>query len=148
MPRRAVDELNVKQVNRLVQDVAEGQEAPGLHRVGGVGGLALDVRVRSYASGQGLSASWVLRRTFRGRRRDFAPGAFPDVTLAQARERAWAVADDLWRGIDPADRRREADAERRALSEREAAPTFKAATLDFFQRSVRGQINKTDEGKR
>lgn len=44
MPRRAVQELNTQQLNKLVRDVAEGRKAPGYHRVGGVGGLCLQVK--------------------------------------------------------------------------------------------------------
>ena len=72
MPRRAVDMMSVSALNRAVSKIEEEKRRPGLIRVGGVGGLALNVRRRDYASGTALSASWVLRRTFENRRRDFA----------------------------------------------------------------------------
>ena len=87
----------------------------------GVGGLGLNVRRRQYASGPALSASWVLRRTHEGRRRDFALGAWPEVGLSQARERARIVMDQLWQGIDPTERKRVV-----VRAEARAAPTFGA----------------------
>ncbi len=139
MPRRSVDEMTVSALNRTVRQIESCSRPPGLIRVGGVGGLGLNVRIRSYASGKALSASWVLRRTFEGRRRDFALGPWPEVTLGQARERARVMLDKLWRGEDPA-------AERRAVA-REKAPTFREAALSHFNRTIRGQINARDERK-
>lgn len=62
-----------------------------------------------YADGQGLwlvkrtkaTGKWVLRVTVHGRRREMGLGAWPDVSIAEARERA-AVARKLVRdGLDP-----------------------------------------------
>lgn len=142
MPRRAVDEMTVATLNKLVREIDEGRAKPRLIRVGGVGGLALNVRRRDYASGEALSASWLLRRTHDGRRRDFALGAWPDVGLAQARERARRLMDKLWQGIDPTEEKRAARAEKAP-----AAPTFRAAAQDYFNRQVRGRINARDEAK-
>lgn len=142
MPRRAIDELTVAALNKLVREIDEGRKPPRLIRVGGVGGLALNVRRREYASGEALSASWVLRRTFEGRRRDFALGAWPEIGLAQARERARTLLDKLWQGVDPTQEKRAAKA---PLAP--SIPTFRAAAADYFERAVRGRINALDEGK-
>ena len=142
MPRRAVDEMPVATLNRLVREIDEGRAKPKLIRVGGVGGLALNVRRRKYGSGEALSASWLLRRTHEGRRRDFALGPWPEVGLAQARERARALMDKLWQGIDPADERRAARA-----AQPPAVPTFRVAALNYFNRQVRGRSNARDEAK-
>lgn len=142
MPRRAVDEMTVATLNRLVREIDEGRATPKLIRVGGVGGLALNVRRRNYASGKALSASWLLRRTHEGRRRDFALGAWPEVGLAQARERARVLMDKLWQGIDPAEERRAA-----RVAQATKVPTFRVAALDYFNRQVRGRINARDEAK-
>lgn len=144
MPRRAVDDLTVTQLNRLVRRIEDREDSPGLIRVGGVGGLALNVRRREYASGETLSASWVLRRTFEARRRDFALGPWPEVGLAQARERARVLLDKLWAGIDPTEASRSA---RIAARPQTKAPTFRAAAQDHFNRAVRGKINARDEAK-
>ena len=62
--------------------VSQVREA-GLHFVGGVQGLALNVTA-------GTGRSWVLRVMIAGRRRDMGLGAYPGVTLAKAREKARA----------------------------------------------------------
>jgi integrase len=142
MPRRSVDELTVTQLNKRVQEIEEGTRKPSMIRVGGVGGLALNVRRRDYASGAALSASWVLRRTHEGARRDFALGGWPEVGLSQARERARTLMDKLWQGIDPSE-------ERRAIGRAKGtnAPTFREAAKAHFNRAVRGRIGARDEGK-
>jgi integrase len=68
--------------------------APGLHPVGGVAGLMLQVS----PSG---ARSWLLRIKVGHKRREIGLGAFPGVTLALAREKAQATRDDIAKGIDP-----------------------------------------------
>lgn len=143
MPRRAVDEMTVARLNKIVRDIEEGRARPALIRVGGVGGLGLNVRARAYASGDAISASWVLRRTFEGSRRDFALGAWPEIGLAQARERARGLMDKLWQGIDPTGEKKATRAQKAATTAR----SFKAAAQDYFNRQVRGKIGQRDEAK-
>lgn len=92
MPRKA-RELSALEVQRL--------KTPGLHFVGGVGGLALQVA-------PGGARTWVLRFTIAGRRRDMGLGGFPDVTLAGAREKAREARAKADQGIDPILARQEA----------------------------------------
>ncbi|MGR4068285.1 tyrosine-type recombinase/integrase [Billgrantia sp. C5P2] len=92
MPKKA-RELSAIEVKRL--------EQPGLHAVGGVAGLHLQVT----PSG---AKSWVLRATVGAKRRDIGLGGYPDTPLAAARERARETKDKIRHGIDPV-------AERRAL---------------------------------
>ena len=66
----------------------------GLHPVGGVAGLMLQVSVTG-------SRSWLLRARVGSRRREIGLGAFPGVTLALAREKAQATRDDITKGNDP-----------------------------------------------
>jgi integrase len=90
MPRKA-KELTAIQVRRLVQ--------PGQHPVGTVAGLRLNVKSTG-------ARSWVLRTMVAGRRTDLGLGGYPDVTLAQAFERARKMLDKIRDGIDPvADKR-------------------------------------------
>jgi len=70
MPKKA-KELGALQVGRLSK--------PGLHAVGGVAGLHLQIT----ATG---ARSWVLRATMGEKRRDMGLGAFPDVTLLNCAE--------------------------------------------------------------
>lgn len=109
MPRKA-RELGPLAVSRLTQ--------PGLHMVGGVAGLALQV----LPSG---GRTWILRATIGNRRREMGLGGFPDVTLARAKEAAREARDCIRRGIDPIEAGKEA---RRALREKQpAAMTFRSA---------------------
>ena len=107
MPKKAAA-LAAYQVKRL--------QAPGLHAVGGVAGLQLYIK----PSG---ARSWVLRKVTGQRRRDFGLGGYPDVTLAQARERARAASDLIRAGKDPV-------AERQAAQARLAAEDAKRLTFD------------------
>ena len=70
----------------------------GLHPVGGVAGLMLQVS----ATG---SRCWLLRARVGDKRREIGLGAFPGVTLAMAREKAQQTRDDIVKGIDPVARR-------------------------------------------
>jgi hypothetical protein len=44
---------------------------------------------------EGEGRSWVLRCSVVGRRRDLGLGSYPTVTLAQARERARMIRDQI-----------------------------------------------------
>ena len=92
MPKKAT-ELEHIQVKRLT--------APGFHAVGGVAGLHLRV------SDSG-ARSWIVRLLVGRRRRDIGLGGFPDVTLAQARDRAREARAKVREGIDPIEARRAA----------------------------------------
>lgn len=122
MPRQ-VKELSALEVNRL--------KSAGLHAVGGVSGLQLQVA----ASG---ARSWILRIVAGGRRRDIGLGGFPTVTLAGARERARLTRDQILQGIDPVqERRKAADALReqdaRSLTFNEAVALFIDAKSDEWR---------------
>ena len=71
MPRKA-KEPSALEVSRLTQN--------GLHFVGVVPGLALQVR--------GDARSWILRTRVGGAVRDIGFGGYPGVTVAMAREAA------------------------------------------------------------
>jgi integrase len=67
---------------------------PGLHPVGGVAGLMLQVSPTG-------TRSWLLRVKVGAKRREIGLGAFPGVGVALAREKAQATRDDITKGIDP-----------------------------------------------
>jgi integrase len=73
----------------------------GLQAVGGASGLGLKVM----PSG---SRAWVLRTVVAGKRREYGLGGYPTVTLASARERARAMLDQLFEGVDPAETKKHA----------------------------------------
>ena len=72
----------------------KGLTTAGLHPVGGVAGLMLQVSPTG-------TRSWLLRVKVGEKRREIGLGAFPGVTLALAREKAQATRDDITKGIDP-----------------------------------------------
>jgi integrase len=123
MGRKAV-ELGPLAASRLT--------APGLHFVGGVAGLALQVT----ASG---ARSWVLRVQVGDKRRDMGLGGFPDVTLASARDAARVARAKVKEGIDPIANAR---AVRSALkADQAAAKTFKFCALAYIDTHEAGWRN-------
>lgn len=89
----------------------------GVHFVGGIGGLTLQVKAPKGIYGH-RSASWVLRVYFGSKRRNIGLGSFPEVSLATARDKASEVKALCQRGIDPMrlkhEHRRRADADEAA----------------------------------
>ena len=85
MPKKAKD-LSALEVSRLT--------VPGHHAVGGVAGLYL------YVLDTG-ARSWVLRTMVGTKRRHMGLGGYPDVPLAQAREKARAAKIEVSQGTDP-----------------------------------------------
>lgn len=88
---RKAKELGPLAVSRLTE--------PGMHAVGGVAGLYLQI----LPSG---GRSWVLRATVGARRRDMGLGGYPDVTLAGAREAARKARERIADGFDPIEERK------------------------------------------
>jgi len=118
MPKKA-KVLGALDVSRLAR---EGE--PGLHAVGGVAGLHLQVD-------DGGARSWILRVTIGDRRPDMGLGGYPDVTLAGAREAARAARAKIKAGIDPI---AEARAARSVLKAAMAgAWTFDACATDYIK---------------
>ncbi len=100
-------ELTAVEVKRITK--------PGRHSVGSVSGLMLAVKDTG-------ARSWILRTTIAGRRRNIGLGPFPEISLAEARERGRAAKKMIGKGIDPVEQRR---ADRRALEN--GRMTFKKA---------------------
>lgn len=124
MPRRA-RELSAIEVKRLVR--------PGLHAVGTVAGLCLQVA-------ESGARSWLLRTTIGPKRREIGLGPYPEISLKEARLRAGAVKEKIRSGIDPIEERRK---DRRELVERsKRAVTFH----DAFEQFVPGKQLTLGEG--
>lgn len=97
---------------------------PGLHFVGGVAGLALQVLPTG-------GRSWVLRMTVGAKRRDMGLGGFPDVTLAAARDAARIARAKVKQGIDPIE---EAKGNVSLLKASQAsAVTFRQCALKYIE---------------
>lgn len=127
MPRVA-KELTALDVKRLQHPGSAGNAT---FAVGGVSGLLLQVTPNN-------GRTWLLRVAVGGKRREIGLGGFPDVTLAQARERAREAKDQIRRGIDPVEERKAARAaltaaRRRGLTFADAVEKSLAAKLDAFR---------------
>lgn len=100
---------------------------PGLHAVGGVAGLHLQITPRG-------GRSWILRVTVGAKRRDIGLGGYPTVTLAAAREKARATREQIAQGIDPVLERQAAKA--RIVAAQAATLTFNEAARQFMRGKV------------
>jgi integrase len=97
---------------------------PGMHFVGGVDGLALQV----LPSG---GRSWILRMMVGTKRRDMGLGGFPDVPLAQAREAARIARAKVREGIDPIEQGRSNASKLKASQA--TALTFEQCALKYIE---------------
>jgi hypothetical protein len=115
MPKRAT-ELRADKVSERAAEL-------GMHAVGGVAGLYLVKGPKA--------KSWILRTMVRSLRRDVGMGAYPEVTLTEARKRAQEAKDKVRKGVDPVLERK---ASRSALKAAQAsAITFDKAVREFLE---------------
>ncbi|MEV8468643.1 integrase arm-type DNA-binding domain-containing protein [Fluviibacterium sp. DFM31] len=127
MPRVA-KELSALEVKRLKHP---GSMRNATFAIGGVSGLMMQIT----PSG---ARSWLLRVSVGKKRREIGLGGYPEVTLAQARDRAREAKDKIRRGIDPIEERRSAraalaTARLRGLTFAIATDKCLAAKLDAFK---------------
>ncbi|ATX66237.1 tyrosine-type recombinase/integrase [Roseinatronobacter bogoriensis] len=140
MPKKA-RELSAKEVRDLKHP---GKGRNVVFPVGGVAGLLLQITPTG-------ARSWLMRTTVGSRRRDIGLGGFPDVTLAQARERAREAKDAIRQGIDPVEQRKAARAalvaaQARGLTFKQAWERFSAQKVkEFSTDRYRGQWKATVE---
>ena len=95
----------------------------GLHAVGGINGLGLKVTPTG-------TRAWVLRTMVAGKRREYGLGGFPTISLASARERARAMLDQLFAGIDPAVTKKQAKSA--LAAQRAKAVNFKTLAEQYI----------------
>lgn len=115
MVRRA-KELTAIEVRRL--------DKAGRHAVGGVYGLYLDVNGES-------GRSWVYRVMVGSKRRAFGLGPYPEVGLAQARDKAREMRALIDAGVDPIKRKHELRSQLRV--EQEVMKTFRDAAQAYLE---------------
>lgn len=123
MPKLA-KELGALAVSKL--------EAPGLHFVGGVQGLALHITKPG-------ARSWLLRVMIAGKRREMGLGNYPGVPLAMAREKAREAREQIRKGIDPIELQRAAQSALRAAVA--AALTFEQCADAYIKAHEAGWKN-------
>ncbi|MFY9510996.1 MAG: integrase arm-type DNA-binding domain-containing protein [Rubrivivax sp.] len=90
--------------------------APGMHPVGTVSGLYLQIAPTG-------ARSWILRLTVGDKRREMGLGGYPTVTLQQAHELARAQRGQVRAGVDPVQAKR--DARSKLLANQARAKTFR-----------------------
>ena len=113
------------------------RNTPGMHNVGGVPGLLLQVT----PSG---AASWILRVTINGRVRMMGLGSYSKITLTKARDLARAAHAVIADGGDPVEQRR---AEKRKQADaRDRAITFSAAAKRYH-RDVKSNELRNDKSR-
>lgn len=135
MPKK-VKELSSTEVRRLTWGTVQsedkatrrkvGDPRPAYHAVGGVAGLHLQIRPPESKNSE-PSKSWVLRVTVGAKRRDIGLGGFPDVTLAQARDKAREMKEKIAQGIDPVEERLSI---KRALTAAQVKADIKGMTFE------------------
>ena len=111
-------------------------KTPGLHAVGGVSGLYLQVLPTG-------ARTWVLRVVIGGKRRDMGLGSFgmiedrsPEISLAAAREAARKAREKIQDGIDPIE-------QRKALKSALKAETAKVMTFEDAAKAYMGAHEKS-----
>lgn len=130
MPRKA-KELSAVEVKRLEHSGKGGNQTVA---VGGVDGLLLQM---TPVNGR----SWLLRCKIGAKRRHIGLGGYPDVTLAQARDRARDAREMIWQGIDPVEHRK---------ANRAALVTAQRRGLSFddaMERYLEGKLQEFDNDK-
>jgi integrase len=105
---------------------------PGLHFVGSVPGLALQVKASS-------ARSWILRLVIGNKRRDMGLGSYPSVSLAHARQKASEAREMVRQGVDPIERQRAALSSLRASLAIQV--TFKETALAYMAAHESGWKN-------
>jgi integrase len=123
VPKRAA-ELTDRKVKAI--------KAPGMHAIGGVPGLYLQITA-------GAGRSWVYRYKLAGKRRDMGLGSTDLYSLAEARERARRASKQVAEGIDPIGAR-EAERAARAVDAAKAM-TFSGAGEAYIQAHQAGWRN-------
>lgn len=125
MPKIAkeLSPLEVKRLSfRVDPDTGEAIEAR--YPVGGVSGLLL----RITATG---SKQWILRTKVGNRRPDMGLGPYPEISLAQARDKAREIKEKIRAGIDPLEEKRAL--KRALLAEQISTLTFSAAMDEYIK---------------
>lgn len=114
MPKKAA-ELSPLEVGRLSRE--------GFNPVGGIPGLGLQIA--------GDARSWVLRFSFEGRRPEMGLGGFPEIPLADARQKARDARELIRQGVNPIDAAKAEKSTRAAA--RAASKTFSQCAAAFIR---------------
>lgn len=127
MPKKA-KELSAVEVRRI-EHSGRGRLNETV-AVGGVPGLLLQVTPTS-------AKTWLLRTKVGARRREIGLGGYPEVPLAQARDKAREARELIRSGVDPVEQRKTARAaliaqQKRGVTFTDAVDRYLASKLDEF----------------
>lgn len=127
MPRVA-KQMSALEVKRLEHS---GKKTNSTFSVGGVSGLLLQIAPTG-------GRTWLLRTTVGARRREIGLGGYPDVSLAQARDRAREIKAKILIGIDPVEERKSAraaitSAQQRGLLFDDAVERYLSIKMNAFR---------------
>jgi integrase len=128
MPKRA-RELTALDVRRATHP---GGDRPATIAAGGVSGLLLQLTPAG-------AKSWLLRVQVGERRREIGLGAYPEIGVAEARQRAREAREAIREGRDPVEERKAARAALAAAQRR--GLTFAEATERFLAGKASGLAN-------
>ena len=123
MPKKA-KELTSLEVMKITND--------GLHAVGGVSGLCLQII--------GKARSWVLRTTIDGKQQKIGLGSCTQIKLAMARDKAREHLKQIKDGVNPVKERRAARIE--AMTAAAKAKTFKQCAGEYLAAHRVGWVDK------
>ncbi|WP_226553583.1 tyrosine-type recombinase/integrase [Celeribacter naphthalenivorans] len=109
------------------------------HAVGGVAGLQLQITPNE-------AKSWILRTVIGGSRRAIGLGAYPEVSLADARKRAKEAKEKIAAGIDPIEERKAARAA--LVAARARSMTFEVAADKWMAAKLKDRPEKSQKAVR
>ena len=127
MPKLA-KELSALAVKQLKYN---GNGFPVSVAVGGASGLLLQITKNN-------AKSWILRTMVGGKRREIGLGPYPEISLADARDKARAIKANVREGVDPIEERKIARArliasQKRGLTFSNAVDKYLESKLDEFK---------------
>ena len=118
-------------VTKVLSDIAVKNLGKGLHSVGGVKGLKLQVTPPT-------ARSWILRAKINGATRDIGLGSYPTISLKAARELAQSYWEQIKAGLDPlTEKQRRKD---EAAAARASRKTFKECATDYIAQVVEKEV--------
>lgn len=86
------------------------------------------------------AGKWMVRLTIRGRRREMGLGSWPDVSIAEAHERAAAARRQVRDGVDPVSERAKEKLRPQVLTVKETiVPCFEARKAELKGDGVAGR---------
>ena len=110
----------------------------GWHAVGGVSGLALQIR-KSQGDSTTLARSWVLRTHIADQRVPLGLGSYPQISLTEAREKAKVLAGEVSQGLDPRLQRKKRKSD--LLASQAKSKTFKDCAEAYIDAKESGFTN-------